>query len=219
MTESSENSRKKLNRSLELMLAEIGGDQCIKVATELYNINDEEITDDALAEKCEIKLNIVRKILYILYGHKLAEFRKVRDKKSGWFIYYWRESYENVKDLIISKQKQVLVKLSERLSFEESNVFYKCENADLVPPPEIEKNVDIENPATPTNIANPADPIEIEKKLEESLCNAIVTFDEAMEDNFKCKNCGDGNLMHYNNDKVIDFLKEIIGVLRQNMKN
>ena len=219
MTESSDNPRKKLNRSLELMLAEIGGEQCIKVATELYNINDEEITDDSLAEKCDIKLNIVRKILYILYGHKLAEFRKVRDKKSGWFIYYWRESYENVKDLIISKQKQVLVKLSDRLSFEESNVFYKCENADLVPPPEIEPNSGIDNQAIPTDINNQAIPTDIEQKHEESLCNAIVTFDEAMEDNFKCKNCGDGNLMHYNNDKVKDFLKEIIGVLRLNIKN
>ena len=218
MTESSENSRKKLNRSLELMLAEIGGEECIKVATELYNINDEEITDDALAEKCDIKLNIVRKILYILYGHKLAEFRKVRDKKSGWFIYYWRESYENVKDLIISKQKQVLVKLTERLSFEESNVFYKCENADQVPYSEIEQNTASVNQQAPTDIPNPQAPIEIEKKPEEPLCNAIVTFEEAMEDNFKCKYC-EGNLSHYNNDKVKDFLKEIIGVLRQNIKN
>lgn len=208
--EKSESPRKKLNKSLELMLAEIGGDQCILVATELYNISDEEITDDALAEKCDIKLNIVRKILYILYGHKLAEFRKVRDKKSGWFIYYWRESYENVKDLIISKQKQVLVKLSERLSFEESNVFYKCENAELFPDPVIVENKEIVDGVTPIDIEQP--------KLEESLCNAIVTFDEAMEDNFKCKNC-DGNLTHYNNDKVKDFLKEIIGVLRQNIKN
>jgi transcription factor E len=200
------------------MLAEIGGEQCIKVATELYNISDEEITDDSLAEKCDIKLNIVRKILYILYGHKLAEFRKVRDKKSGWFIYYWRESYENIKDLIISKQKQVLVKLFERLSFEESNVFYKCENADLVPHPDIEPNTDIDNQTTPTDINNQVTPTDIEQKHEESLCNAIVTFDEAMEDNFKCKNC-DGNLTHYNNDKVKDFLKEIIGVLRQNIKN
>ena len=111
--------------------------------------------------------------------------------------------------MIISKQKQVLVKLFERLSFEESNVFYKCENADLVLSSEIDQNTDIDNPVTPTDI---------EQKHEESLCNAIVTFDEAMEDNFKCKNC-DGNLMHYNNDKVKDFLKEIIGVLRQNIKN
>ena len=190
MSEKSE-SRKKLEPALKSILSEIGGEQCIKVAHELYNIDAPEITDDQLAEMCGIKLNIVRKILYVLYGHKLAEFRKVRDKKSGWFIYYWHESFENLKDLIILKQKQVLEKLNAKLSYEQDNVFYICENFIN----EISENSE-----------------------NEQSCNSIVTFDNAMEENFKCKNCG-GNLSHYDNDKVKDFLKEKIAILRQNIKS
>jgi transcription initiation factor TFIIE subunit alpha len=183
-------SRKKLDPALKVILAEIGGDQCVKVATELYNIKSDEITDDQLADICGIKLNIVRKILYVLYGNKLAEFRKVRDKKSGWFIYYWHESFENLKELIILKQKQVLDKLNAKLSYEEDNVFYICEN-----------------------FANGAS----DNPDNTQVCNNIVTFENAMEENFKCKNCG-GNLSHYDNDRIKEFLREKIAILRQNIK-
>jgi transcription initiation factor TFIIE subunit alpha len=31
----------------------------------------------------------VRRTLYKLYSEKLAQFRRIRDKSTGWFIYYW----------------------------------------------------------------------------------------------------------------------------------
>ena len=129
VAEDEESSPKKcLNENLIQILQEIGGEHCVDISGELYNIPDPEITDDELAEICGIKLNIVRKILYILYENKLSEFRKVRDRKSGWFIYYWHENFANVKELIKLKQEQVLEKLNARLEYEENNVFYKCEN-------------------------------------------------------------------------------------------
>jgi transcription initiation factor TFIIE subunit alpha len=129
MVEEEESSqvKKSLDTQLIQILQEIGGEHCVHISGELYNIQDPEITDDELAEICGIKLNIVRKILYILYENKLSEFRKVRDRKSGWFIYYWHENFANVKELIRLKQEQVLEKLNARLEYEENNVFYKCE--------------------------------------------------------------------------------------------
>ena len=50
----------------------------------------EEVTDEQLAEKSGMRLNVVRKILYKLYDNRLASYRRVRDKNTGWFVYFWK---------------------------------------------------------------------------------------------------------------------------------
>ena len=44
-------------------------------------------TDEAIAEKTEIKLNIVRKILYKLYDMGLATYKRSKDPETQWFTY------------------------------------------------------------------------------------------------------------------------------------
>lgn len=120
--------RKHLDCTLVQILTEIGGENCVKVAEELYNINKEEITDEELAEICDINKNVVRKILYILSENKLSDFRKEKEKKKNWWIYYWRDNFENLQTFIRLKQEQVLKKLSLRMEYEDANVFHRCEN-------------------------------------------------------------------------------------------
>ena len=211
MSTKSTKKKKKLDQSLKNILFEIGGNNCVKVARELYNIEEEEITDDQLAEVCGIKLNIVRKILYILYDNKISVFRKVRDKKSGWFIYYWREEFAAVKELIKNKQELVLEKLLYRLDYENNNVFYICQN--MVKPPKKE-----------TGKKKHSDPYNIPKNLPEFdeneliCCNHLATFNEALDENFICVKCK-GTLTSYDNTKVKEFLMDKVAILRQNIKN
>jgi transcription initiation factor TFIIE subunit alpha len=120
--------RKQLDCVLVQILSEIGGENCVKVADELYNITSPEITDEDLAAICDINKNIVRKILYILYENKLSDFRKEKEKKKNWWIYYWRDNFDNLQTFIRLKQEQVLQKLALRMEYEESNVFHRCEN-------------------------------------------------------------------------------------------
>lgn len=86
----------------------------------------EEITDEKLADLSGVKLNIVRKILYILNENKLTEFRRVRDKRSGWFIYLWKSSFENLPIMLQERRDDVVHKLETRMNFEEQNVFFHC---------------------------------------------------------------------------------------------
>ena len=122
--------RKQLDCTLVQILSEIGGENCVKVAEELYNINKPEITDEELALICDINKNVVRKILYILYANKLSDFRKEKEKKKNWWIYYWRDNFDNLRNFIKLKREQVLDKLSLRMDYEDSNVFHRCENED-----------------------------------------------------------------------------------------
>ncbi len=120
--------RKQLDCVLVQILSEIGGENCVKVAEELYNIQSSEITDEELAKICDINKNVVRKILYILGENKLSDSRKEKEKKKNWWIYYWRDNFDNLQTFIKTKQEQVLQKLSLRLEYEDNNVFHRCIN-------------------------------------------------------------------------------------------
>ena len=106
------------------------GDEAVEIVSMLGNKpgNNPEATDEELATKLEIKLNIVRKILYKLYDYHLAVFRRIRDKKTGWFVYFWKLNPERIGDLVNNKKKLVLQKLRERLDYEKNHVFYQCNN-------------------------------------------------------------------------------------------
>lgn len=110
---------------LESVVREIGGDEAVKVAGLLDPT--EETTDEAIAAGAEMKLNAVRKVLYRLYDARLAEFRRIRDKSTGWFIYFWRLKPNRVEELVINRKKTVYRKLKARLDYERKFHFFKCD--------------------------------------------------------------------------------------------
>ncbi|MHA2007165.1 MAG: transcription factor [Promethearchaeota archaeon] len=123
----------------------MGGDIAIYVGLELLNSESKDITDEDITENIKesikgtdidfepddseiLKLNSVRKTLYKLYSEKLAQFRRIRDKSTGWFIYYWWHEFDLVEEILIEKKNLIDMKLRERLFFEENNYFFICKN-------------------------------------------------------------------------------------------
>jgi len=106
------------------VVQELVGEEAIDVVTMLKE--KDEATDDEISQKLEIRLNIIRKTLYKLYDNHLADFRRIRDKSTGWFVYFWKLKPERMLDLVKNKKLMVLKKLQERLEYEKNNVFYQC---------------------------------------------------------------------------------------------
>jgi len=115
------------------------------VGNELLNSENLDITDEDITENIKeriegtgvdfepdneeiLKLNTVRKTLYKLYSAKLAQFRRIRDKSTGWFIYYWWHEFDLLEEILLEKKKLVQLKLRDRLHFEENNYFFTCKN-------------------------------------------------------------------------------------------
>lgn len=101
---------------------------------EIVNILNEEIekSQKALNEEEEkiasrIALKEVRKSLYKLSERSLARYRRVRDKETGYFVYYWSPIFERVLDLIIYRRKRSIKKLRQRLDYEQRNLLYVCD--------------------------------------------------------------------------------------------
>ncbi|MFX0002245.1 MAG: transcription factor [Candidatus Hodarchaeota archaeon] len=125
----------------------IGGEIAIYVGIELLNSESADITDEDITENIKesikgtdidfepddpeiLKLNTVRKTLYKLYSEKLAQFRRIRDKSTGWFIYYWWHEFNLLEEILLEKKKLIENKLRDRLQFEQNNYFFICNNCE-----------------------------------------------------------------------------------------
>ena len=106
-------------------VAALFGEDAVRVVETLKEVH--EITDNDIANKTQIRLNIVRKTLYRLYDHSLVALRRSRDKETGWFIFNWRLQPDQMVGFIINQKRRVLEKLETRLEYEKSHIFYTCQ--------------------------------------------------------------------------------------------
>jgi transcription initiation factor TFIIE subunit alpha len=159
--------------ALKEIIMRVAGKNGYQVAEIL--LNKGELTDDVLAEKTSIRLNFVRRILYDLYENKVVNYRRARDEKSGWFIYYWHLEPEQAHEFMKNNKQILLQKLQDRLDQEKGVMFFECGNG----------------------------------------CPK-VPFDQAMENEFKCPQCGQ-QLDQFDNSRMIEMLEHQIHGLKQQL--
>ncbi|KAF5089009.1 transcription factor E [Methanobacterium aggregans] len=83
-------------------------------------------TDEEIAEETEIRLNIVRKVLYKLYDAGVASYKRSKDPETQWYTYSWKFEEEKVADIITHKYENFSREIEEALQFEEGNMFFVC---------------------------------------------------------------------------------------------
>lgn len=155
--------------------AMIGGDEYLKVARSL--LKSEEATDEEIASSTGLRINMVRKVLYGLFGKSLITGIRVKDERKGWFVYRWRTRRDEVETFIEGQKKKIAERLQQRLDFENSTQFYHCGNGDC----------------------------------------PRVTFEDALEDMFKCASCG-GVMNLKKNDRMKKAFAKQIEFMRSDMQ-
>lgn len=88
--------------------------------------NKDNYSEFKLADKLKITVNQVRNILYRLQEHNLVSSTRKKDKKKGWYIYYWTLNKKRVMDIIIDLKKERLSQLRSRLEKEQTTNFFIC---------------------------------------------------------------------------------------------
>lgn len=106
----------------------IGGDEYLKVARSL--LKSEDATDEEIASSTGLRINMVRKVLYDLFGKALITGIRVKDEKKGWFVYRWRSRRDEVENFIEGQKKKISERLQQRSDYENSSDFYHCGNND-----------------------------------------------------------------------------------------
>lgn len=133
------------------------------------------VSEFTIAEELKEEINTIRNKLYRLYDFNLVEFTRKKDKKKGWYIYYWTFVPSRIPYLIKDLKRKRLEKLKERIKLEQGSNFFECVNKCM-----------------------------------------RLTFDKAIDFEFKCPECG--QLMNQeDNAKKIENMKAEIAQLESEL--
>ena len=108
------------------VVSEVAGQDVLPLVKALRNKTN--VSELKLASSIKKEINVTRNMLYRLYDNNLVSFTRKKDKKKGWYIYYWTFNQKRVKDLIKDIKKQKYERLIDRLSREKNVQFYICSN-------------------------------------------------------------------------------------------
>jgi len=114
------------NQLVEKIVIEVVGEEAIPIIR--YLKGKTNISEFKIAEAVKEEIHKTRNILYRLLENNLVSFKRKKDKKKGWYIYYWTFNQKRVKDLISSQKKKRLLKLKERIEREKEGNFFVCRN-------------------------------------------------------------------------------------------
>jgi len=154
------------NKIVEEVIVEIAGPDVVPLIKLLRNKRN--VSEFKLADSMKQEVNIVRNMLYRLYDANLVSFIRKKDKKKGWYIYYWTFDSKRVRYLVRTLKQKRLEKLKERLMREKQENFYLCPDKCV-----------------------------------------RLDFDQAMNFEFKCPECGKLISQEDNAEKIAAIEKEI----------
>lgn len=83
-------------------------------------------TDEQIAEETEIRLNIVRRVLYKLYDAGVASYKRSKDPETQWYTYAWKFEEKKILSLLDKNYEKISRELNESLEYEEENMFFVC---------------------------------------------------------------------------------------------
>lgn len=114
------------SKIIEEVVMDVAGEDVVKLVNILKDKSN--VSEFKLAETLKEEVNKIRNILYRLHDFNLVSFVRKKDKKKGWYIYYWTFNTKRIKDLILITKQKKMTKLKERLEREKQNKFYSCSN-------------------------------------------------------------------------------------------
>src|SRR3989338_4658674 len=115
------------SRIEEEVIKESLGDHFIEIIRLLKN--RERVSELKLAEKAGENVNKVRSRLYILNQKGLVSFTKKKDKKTGWYIYFWSLDMKRFRKYVVDSQETQIRRLDKQIKDGCATLFFACKNA------------------------------------------------------------------------------------------
>jgi len=114
------------NKIIEATIVEVAGEDVLPIVSFLKN--KKNISEFKIAEVIKKEINTTRNMLYRMQEVNLVSFIRKKDKKKGWYIYYWTFKPKMIKHIVINLKKKKLSKLEDRILREKNNHFFICQN-------------------------------------------------------------------------------------------
>jgi transcription factor E len=91
----------------------------------------EDVNEFLIAKKMNLTINQVRNILYKLSAEGLVSFTRKKDKKKGWYIYFWTLNTEKCLMKIEMELEKKMSELKQLLNDRETKRYYMCKGCNI----------------------------------------------------------------------------------------
>ena len=106
------------------LVEEMAGENTGRIVEILFGKKD--VNEFLIAKKMELTINQVRNILYKLSAEGLVSFIRKKDKRKGWYIYYWTLKTEKCLVKLEGSLVGKIESLNNVLRSRETKRFYVC---------------------------------------------------------------------------------------------
>ena len=111
------------------LVEELAGVDTGRIVEILFGKKD--VNEFLIAKKMELTINQVRNILYKLSADGLVSFIRKKDKRKGWYIYYWTLKIEKCLEKLERSLIAKIDGLNGVLGSRETKRFYVCKSCDI----------------------------------------------------------------------------------------
>ena len=118
---------------LKKFLKEVVGSIAGKQAEEIVDLLDSSkyINEFIIAKKMNLTINQARNILYKISDYSLVSSIRKKDKKKGWYTYFWRIEILKSLEFIRNELQKKIKNFESQIKSRESKVFYFCERCNI----------------------------------------------------------------------------------------
>ncbi len=106
------------------VIEEIAGHDIINLVNAIKGKSN--VSEFKIADKLKVSVNKVRNMLYRLDAYSLVDSARKKDKKKGWYVYYWTLDLIKLRDLAVRIKKNKINLMKERIVKEEQVEFFIC---------------------------------------------------------------------------------------------
>ena len=111
---------------IDYVINEVAGEGGVEVVH--YLKNKKNISEFKIADALKKDIKYIRTTLYHLVNYNTISSIRKKDKKKGWYIYYWTLNTDQIKYLLGDLKRKKLEKLKERVERERISLFFICGN-------------------------------------------------------------------------------------------
>ncbi len=94
-------------------------------------LGKKDVNEFLIAKKLELTINQTRNILYRLSDYGLVSFIRKKDKRKGWYIYFWTLNVYQSLSLLERKLKEKLDQLEGQLKSRSEKRYYVCDTCSI----------------------------------------------------------------------------------------
>ena len=91
----------------------------------------EHVNEFLIAKKLALTINQTRNILYKLFDYGLVSFIRKKDKKKGWYIYFWTLNIYQSLNLLEQTLRKELEQLEGQLKNRKERRYYTCDTCSI----------------------------------------------------------------------------------------